>query len=86
MASVISLVAVSSLVSIDGRALAIAFVIIVAFLLVANAIGFVVDSIQKAIKQKRENEWKAIHRCKGITLKGEQCLNYDCSIRHKATL
>jgi hypothetical protein len=60
-----------------GVAIAVACVVV--FLAIALPIALAVESVSKRIANKRSVAYRLANQCKGITKKGEQCLNWsDC--------
>ena len=58
---------------------AVVFVGFALFYVIALPISLAVESVSKRIANKRSDAYRLANQCKGITKKGEQCLNWsDC--------
>ena len=67
-----------------SQAIAIIYLSVIALgagvVLVAPYLGLAIDSVSERITRKRQVAYRLANQCKGITKKGQQCLNWsDCS-------
>ena len=76
-----SLLLASSII--NPVAYAIAIVSIALFLAIAFVVGSVVEFISSRIKRNRAIAYRLANQCKGITLKGVQCLKEKDCPNHK---
>lgn len=54
-----------------------------AFLAIVMPIGMAIENVSKRIERKRSVAYRLANQCKGITKKGQQCLNWSDCPHHK---